>query len=252
MSQKISQPIIIACRLAIILIWLIKDGGRICVDETFSLYKTLVGPRIILFIYTLILYAYYYLFGGTQVFLGAAISDTVQHLIFVATGWAFYKISQENAISDLFAAVVLNYSVTLLIALSNLGINGVVNYLRAPNAALSSVTTYFEIHGLMFALGILVIYFILFEPSSERHHYLKIIVCLFFIYCGYKRIEFVAIAMAILLFMLLKNKNIRWLSLGGGYCPYCRIPLLDRYEQRFCGSLPRGTQHQPYGARCFV
>lgn len=216
LTHKVSSLLLIACRLGVIVLWMIQDRFIIYKDEYYKIYRMFIIPKIVLFAYTLFLCLLGFI-NGADVYLGAAISEIVQQCVFLLTGLAFFNISRENAVKNTFIAVVFNYSVTLVIALRDLGLSGLLSYLRSPGTALSSVTTYFEIHGLMFALGILLIYFALFESRKEKHHYIKILVCLFFIYCGYKRIEFVAIALAVVLFALLRNKKNRWLYLGGVY-----------------------------------
>lgn len=220
LTHKVSSSILIGCRIGIILVYILKKRGAIYKDSQYFLYKDMVRPRLVTFAYTAVLYVLYMVDSGSEVFIGAAISETVQQFVFIAVGLAFFEISKEKAIQNIFIAVLINYSVTLFVAFRSLGLSGVIGYLKSPGTALSSVTTYFEIHGLMFALGILLIYFILFENKSVKQHRLKILVCLFFVYCGYKRIEFLAVVLAMLMFIFLKNKGIRWIIFGGGAQPY--------------------------------
>ena len=115
-------------------------------------------------------------------------------------------------IDMLFSSMIITYTVTLISGIMTVGLDGFFTYLVSPTQkdVKDTLARYFEVHDLTFALGIFLLYFILFINHKKKADYLKIIICIAYIYFGYKRVELIAIGLTYLLFLFLRKRQIQF------------------------------------------
>lgn len=124
----------------------------------------------------------------------------------------------EKAINYTFIATILNYMVCIITYLLQYGVDGIINFFKYTKLGV----TVLETHELTFSLGLLFIYYILFENKHEKFHKTKIALCIICLFLGFKRIEIVAIIFAIIIKKFLdklKDKNkIKFMNIVGVLC----------------------------------
>ena len=114
----------------------------------------------------------------------------------------------EKGVDILFWAGVCSYACgSVLYLITSYGISGLNSYIRTLIFGENSVANYaMEVHDLTFAMGNLFLFYLFFEKKSEKNHKTKIVTSLLLILLGLKRIEIMALGIAILLYLVL----IRW------------------------------------------
>lgn len=112
---------------------------------------------------------------------------------------------KKKSIKVFLLSAVLNYSVVILKALYDIGITGILNF-RELNE--TWVYRGLEVHELTFILGLFAVFCIIYMNKIKWFKYC-IPILLLFVYLGYKRITFLAIAISLICIFLLNNNKIK-------------------------------------------
>lgn len=213
--NEVNVPIqiLIAANVLIPVIYFIRFKGIVRVNASFQYYFRMCIPYVAVLVYTFCLSLFS--LSNEEVYIGRAISSTFWVIVFLFTGFCFFNMSPSRSIRNLFFATSLSYISSIVFALLNLSMSDIFNYLISPEEASLAVTKYFEMHELMFSFGVLLIYYLLFENKNIKRHYLKIVTLIIFIFLGYKRIEFLAIALTIVMFVIVKKLKLRGMTILG-------------------------------------
>ena len=171
-----------------------------------SNFWLMVIPYICIFAYTIIIWA----IQSSATFLNfSRLCSTFLYLI-LAYGYACTAIYlfREKGIDYLFWAGVCSYFCgSVLYLLVRYGFMGMRAYITTLIFGESSIANYaMEVHDLTFAMGIFLLYYMFFEDKSARHHKAKIVLSIILILLGLKRIEMLALCIAVLLYFVL----IKW------------------------------------------
>lgn len=143
---------------------------------------------------------------------GLAFTQFYRILLITGISFALFVLFGDDAKNMLFSSMIITYTVTLISGIMTVGLDGFFTYLVSPTQkdVKDTLARYFEVHDLTFALGIFLLYFILFINHKKRADYLKIIICIAYIYFGYKRVELIAIGLTYLLFLFLRKRQIQF------------------------------------------
>lgn len=133
---------------------------------------------------------------------------------FASCGFYFFG---KKVVNIIFWSGICSYvigSVTPLVI--NFGLPEIWSYLKSIFTGGSTVATpVMEVHDLTFSMGLFFLYYAFFESKKEKNHKLKIVLSILMILYGLKRIEILALGMAIgsYIIALRKSKTIRGRSL---------------------------------------
>lgn len=118
---------------------------------------------------------------------------------------AFYLFGR-NAVNYTFYGFVLFYVISVVLALLRTGFaaawSSILQFIVSPDYA-EGFMKLLELHDAVFALGVFLIYFLLDGVKKNR---LRFLVAVFFFLIGFKRIGFLAVAAALLFFLLLRKR----------------------------------------------
>lgn len=161
----------------------------------------------------------------TSAVLIRVVSYFAQRCILIATSVLTAVYFKKNTIKYTFKALALSYFVIVIAAIAKFGPSSFVRFaLSAWKAewntasALNTISTALEFHDVTFALGLFVLYYVLFSENKLKNHKAELIISVVFMWLGFKRIEIVAVLFCILAVVLFfrktaKNYRVRFLVL---------------------------------------
>lgn len=179
-------------------------------------------------------------------------------ILYLAIAWGFascgYYLFGRKSIDILFYAGVTSYVCGSIIPLIfNYGIQEIWKYLAGIATGTNTTASYMmEVHDLTFAMGLFFLYYILSIDENKQVHKGKAILSLILIVLGLKRIELLALVIAILSYwvVLRRGRNIKRrssfffitfsiLSFGYVYMIYGGVleALANRFGINFMGRL---------------
>lgn len=175
--------------------------GKVRIDPHIFKHLKLIGYMYIaIFAYTLLLWLF-----RTDIAINnltRLCSTIIYTFIYIGFACAGYWLFKRQVIDIILWAAVFSYavgSVGYLIISS--GLSEVIQYIKALVLGATDGTGYsyaMEVHGLTFMSGILFLYYCFFEEKGSEHHSLKIILSALLVFLGLKRIEILAIVIAVL------------------------------------------------------
>lgn len=128
--------------------------------------------------------------------------------LFLAYGFAGvgYYYFRKKVIDDMLISAVISYCLSAV--LPALMISGPVEFVKYIGCLLigadySGPIYGMEVHDLTFAVGFLFLYFLFFEKPKEPYHKIKIAVTILLMFFGFKRIQVLAIAAAVLAYYVI-------------------------------------------------
>lgn len=130
-------------------------------------------------------------------------------VLYMCLTWGFASIGYyyfgKKSIDYLFYAGCISYFFgSVLCLVVKYGANGIVLYVKSLILGVDSTANYImEVHDLTFAMGLFFLYYLFFEDKNTKHHYKKVIVSALLIFLGLKRIEVLALIIAILIYFVL-------------------------------------------------
>ncbi len=141
-----------------------------------------------------------------------AFTQIYRVLLILGISFALFVIFGDDAKYMLFDAMIITYTVTVVTGIMSVGFDGLITYLLSPTekTVKDSLARFFEVHDLTFALGLYLIYFILFIKNKKKIDYIRIIISSIYIYMGYKRVELLAIILVYFLFLYARKKQVRF------------------------------------------
>lgn len=137
------------------------------------------------------------------------ISRLVSTFLYLCLPWGFVGIGYyyfgKKSIDYLFYAGCISYFVGSVLGLIiRYGMNGILAYVQSLiTGEESSANFIMEVHDLTFAMGLFFLYYLFFEDKNTKHHYKKVIISALLIFLGLKRIEILALIIAILIYFAL-------------------------------------------------
>lgn len=127
--------------------------------------------------------------------------------LYLFLGWGFassgYYIFKDKVIDYLFWGGAISYGIGSVVCLIvTYGFGGLMLYMRALLFGEDNVANYMmEVHDLTFAMGIFFLFYAFCDKRKDRKK--KIILSALIIFLGLKRIEILAIAIAVIVYYLL-------------------------------------------------
>ncbi len=129
-----------------------------------------------------------------------AISTTLQFSLILMSATATAYIFREKLLSYTFTAMIINYLLVIVRTISYYGMDEFVRTGLYPwDQSLfvwtsdGNVMMALEVHDLTFAVGFLIIYYLICRNENGKKEWGKIFWCVFLLYFGYKRIEIAAL-----------------------------------------------------------
>ena len=166
-----------------------------------------IKPYLVFLIYTLIIWG----FADNVIFRNyTRLASTILYLIFA---WGFvcygFYLFGKRALDYLFFAGVVSYVLGSIFPLAFYYgpvyvLQYFVNCLIGKEAAGSY---YMEVHDLTFAMGFFFLYYLFFENKADNLHKPKVIMSLFMIVFGLKKIEILALFLSVAIYLLMMRKG---------------------------------------------
>ena len=134
-------------------------------------------------------------------------------ILYLALAWGYascgYYLFGEKSIDVLFYAGVTSYTLGSIIPLIfNYGVREIGLYLISAITGANTAASYMmEVHDLTFAMGLFFLYYMFVENRKERSHIKKILLSFILIVLGLKRIEILALAVAIVSYWVVLRKG---------------------------------------------
>ena len=169
-------------------------------------FNKIITSFIVFFLYTILLWMIKS--NANSANLTRLCSTFLYLILFYGYACTAIYLFREKGIDYLFCAGVLSYSCgSILYLLVNYGVLGIIAYISSLIHGVASVANYaMEVHDLTFSMGFFFLYYFFFEEKSEKKHKTKISVSIILILLGLKRIEILALVVAICLYFVL----IKW------------------------------------------
>lgn len=175
-------------------------------------------PYLIFVFFTMIGWIYYRNSVQTNM-VTRTISSYIQFALLLCSVLATAYFFREKLLKYTFIAMLINYFSIMLLALFKYGISdfistGLLPFSDAaktykPNGTSANML---EVHDVTFAAGFYLIYFLLWGGSEKRQKEKNILLSVFLIYIGYKRIELAALALLAIFTLFIKKKSKRSIS----------------------------------------
>ena len=178
-------------------------------------YSFLLIPFIIMIIHLPIVYFIYNQHFDGAVF-NRIISYFIQRCILLAIPLVAALYFKRNAIKYTFYALCIDYSLVIINAIIKYGIGSFVKFALSAWKdewnewqASNSIASALEVHDLTFAFGFFVLYYLLFSEQKNKLKDVKFWIAFFYMWLGFKRIEMVAILIAIITMKVMLKKMSR-------------------------------------------
>lgn len=121
---------------------------------------------------------------------------------------------KKKAIKYTFTALVINYTMVIIYAILKFGFTSFLNFIFTAWKsewnqwqASTSIAGVLEVHDLTFTLGFFVLYFLLFSNKKHLNNKTSLLICVLYMWLGFKRIELLAILVCILMAMFINKKG---------------------------------------------
>ncbi len=167
----------------------------------------MISPFLFIGIYTLCIWG---VNGAASFGNFTRLCSTILYLI-IAWGFAGcgYYLYGKKTIDILFWAGVASYFLGSIIPLiAGYGFNEIGRYLVSTVTGINTAVSYMmEVHDLTFAMGLFFLYYVFIENKRTRKHKAKILLSLTLIVLGLKRIEILAIGIAIGSYLIALRKG---------------------------------------------
>lgn len=139
-------------------------------------------------------------------------------VLYLILAWGFvscgYYLFGRKVIDYCFWAMVTSYILGSIIPLGLVyGPTYVIQYFFGSLLGNEMAGSYYmEVHDLTFAMGMLFLFYSFFEDKKRKNHKTKIIITFFMIVFGFKKIEILALIIAIAMYIVLmrRGKNIQY------------------------------------------
>ena len=142
---------------------------------------------------------------------GSTLYMFTSRLLMITFIWSCLCIFGERAINYFFWGCALSYLYTLVKYFIDMGI---VEGLRQASIN-GSYNLTIEVHNMTYIFGYLFLYFLLMDSvSSKKSKWIKVFLCLVFVYFGQKRLIFVSIVIVLFIWWILhrlKAKDRKWI-----------------------------------------
>lgn len=141
-----------------------------------------------------------------------ALSTTIQYLFILLSVMATAYIFKGKLLRYTFIAIVANNCIVILWAVMRYGIGQFFQTALVPFKEIyvaNTIVKMLEIHDVTFAFGFFFIYYSYAQSKSRKQKIYKLIICAFFIYIGYKRIQFAALFLVLLAAYFVKGRTKR-------------------------------------------
>lgn len=218
--------------LIIMLFMLARKVLRIDISKPdFVFYKIFCIPFLIELIYSVFIQLIKY---HTDKYLPRLISTFLFIIIVYTLAYVLYNCYGRRTLDIVWSAMVVSYLINIINGIISLGIPRFISSLAHVGS--NPIRFYLEQHDISFAFGLYFIYFILFEVKSERYHKLKIMITIIMLYLGYKRIAFLAVAIAILVYFIVHKKKFKFRRLSIFITASITIGIMYTYTY-FCSHL---------------
>ncbi|MCC8153175.1 MAG: hypothetical protein LIP01_02520 [Tannerellaceae bacterium] len=132
-----------------------------------------------------------------------ASADTIYEFIAIFTAAYAILTFGKRAFDIIWSAAVISYLFNIICGFVVCGWSGVVSY-YLDISVVSSINNYLEQHELIFIFGLFTIYYFMSIKETPKNKW-KLIISLLFVFIGYKRILFAALAAMFLLMLLLRR-----------------------------------------------
>lgn len=133
----------------------------------------------------------------------------VSTVLYMCLAWGFASIGYyyfgKKSIDYLFYAGCISYFLgSVLCLIFQYGVSGIILYVQSLVFGVENSANFvMEVHDLTFAMGIFFLYYLFFEDKNTKHHYMKVISSGLLIFLGLKRIEILALIIAIIIYFAL-------------------------------------------------
>jgi len=168
--------------------------------------KKLLCPFIFFATYTVLIWLFT---GQAEIKNYTRLLSTILYLTlgygFAGAGVLLYG---NKAIDSLFYSGCTSYLFGSIIpVLLKFTIADIIVFLKSTISGVNTdITNYMEVHDLTFAMGLFLLYYLFIEPSDEKKHRTKIVLCVLSIFLGLKRIELLALFAVIGAYILLLKR----------------------------------------------
>ena len=189
---------------AILLYSVSKNKKKYIVESKITI--RFIAPYIIMFFWAIL----QHFIVGADVRL--AFVQFYRIVLILGVSCALFILFKDDAKYIILEAMLITYTVTLITGILSVGIGGFIEYLLSPTAKIvkDNLARYFEVHDLTFALGIYLLYFVLFIEKKTKKDLVLIFICIAYVYFGYKRIELIAIGLTYLMFLFARKRQIQF------------------------------------------
>ncbi|MCT7399687.1 hypothetical protein N5B56_11445 [Eubacterium sp. LFL-14] len=184
-----------------------RDGGILR-----NYYGFLLIPFIVMLIHLPIVYFIYNQHFDGAVF-NRIISYFVQRCILLAIPIVAALYFKLNSIKYTFYALCIDYSLVIMNAIIKYGIGNFVKFALSAWRdewnewqASNSIASALEVHDLTFAIGFFVLYYLLFSEQKNKVKDVKLWIAFLYMWLGFKRIEMLAILIAIIVMKVMLKK----------------------------------------------
>lgn len=199
---------------------------RKSVKDMISIFVLFLIPRVVVHIYSLILY----IMGQTTYLT----RNTQTYYVIIVVFAAIYLI-EDNIIENTVSALIASYSIVITYNIINYGIISIPETLKTIFLGVeNNYYRLFEVHDYTFSLGYIIILYIFYRNKCDKGNKLKLIIISIFYILGYKRIGIMAVIIVCILLMILEKINSRnimkfiiTLSIGIIVLNYLFIWLID-------------------------
>ena len=168
-------------------------------------FVLLLMPEILIIIYTLFVWIIY---SYDNSYFSRGISNMLLYTVPIIQSLCIIYLYKDKAIDIIFKGTILNYTIVILFFVFQNGLIALFQTIYLTIFNNTDIMTVLEAHQVTFVIGILLIYYILNEPKKNKF---KIVISIFYLILGLKRILIAGILVALLITFIiskLKNKNI--------------------------------------------
>lgn len=170
-------------------------------------FRLMIEPFLVFGIYSVMIW----IFNGTGTF--GNFTRLLSTILYLAIAWGFascgYYLYGSKSINILFYAGVTSYFLGSIIPLiTSYGIQEIGRYLVSTVTGGNTTASYImEVHDLTFAMGLFFLYYAFIEAKSEKGHTKRIFLTILLIVLGLKRIEILALAIAIFSYWIVLRRG---------------------------------------------
>ena len=190
-----------------------------------------VIPYILIFMYSVLMITINH--QGSR-FINRSLGSSLIAIMTVITSASLVYIFKNKAADILCCGLVLNYAIHIILNLYKIGVGGLVEHIIDP---LSTYENIFELHSVGFTLNLLLIYYL---ARKNKEDIGKIIVISVALYLIMKRIAFVGLIIALLVWfftdvILKRSSNKKYIVIMWGLAigAFCYVVFICKYPELF-------------------